>query len=78
MNTNPENFESWLNDQLTNEGLVDIKFAVARGKGVSVEAITSELLACESMIKSNFVRSAPKPTSEISSSVKKIIDVTTI
>ena len=39
-------FDTWLAEQFA-KGLVDIKFAVIPGRGVSVEAIQGELLAAE-------------------------------
>lgn len=57
-------FDTWLSAQFA-QGLVDIKFAILAGKGVSVEAIQDELLAAEASIKAGFLRSAPQPTSMV-------------
>lgn len=70
-------FDVWLERQFS-EGLMDIKFAVLAGKGVSVEAIQEEILAAEAMISSGFLRSAPKATSMIPSDIFNIIKQTTV
>lgn len=53
-------FDTWLTEQFA-KGLVDIKFAVWAGKGVSVEAIQNEVLAAEAKISAGFLREAPLP-----------------
>ena len=69
-------FNTWLSEQFA-QGLVDIKFAVLPGKGVSVEAIQNELLSAEAAIHAGFFRAAPEPTSripeEIALSVNKTV-----
>lgn len=72
MNTN---FDAWLNKQFA-EGLVDIKFAVMAGRGVSVEAIQDELLAAEASISAGFLKNAPQPTSMIPDDIASIIKQT--
>jgi hypothetical protein len=57
-------FDTWLNTQLT-KGLVDIKFAILPGKGVSSEAVEGELLAAEAAIGAGFLNLAPQATSTI-------------
>ena len=61
-------FEIWLAAQFA-EGLVDIKFAVLAGKGVSVEAIQQELLAAEASVAKFPGNPAPQPASTIPSEV---------
>lgn len=68
-------FDSWLAKQFA-EGLVDIKFAVLAGKGVSVEAIQDELMAAEASI-SQFQKPAPQATSMIPENIGKIVDAVT-
>lgn len=65
-------FDTWLSGQLAN-GLVDIKFAILPGKGVSVDAVRDELLAAEAAVKAGFLRSAPQPNSEIPDNILGII-----
>lgn len=55
-------FDTWLAKQF-DEGLVDIKFAVLGGKGVSVEVIQEEVLAAEAAIGCGLERPAPMATS---------------
>lgn len=57
-------FDTWLAKQF-GEGLVDIKFAVVTGKGVSAEAIQTEVLAAEAAIASGYIKTAPSATSEV-------------
>jgi hypothetical protein len=66
-------FDSWLAEQV-KEGLVDIKFAVMAGKGVSVEAVQDELLLAEATISSGFQKLAPHPTSIIPTNIASLID----
>jgi hypothetical protein len=75
MNTNA--FDSWLSKQF-EDGLVDIKFAVLPGKGVSVEAIQGELLAAEASISAGFVKNAPQATSTIPANVMSTITGTVL
>ena len=65
-------FDTWLNDQL-GKGLVDIKFAILPGKGVSSEAVQDELLAAEASIEAGFLKAAPQATSVIPSKIMGII-----
>jgi hypothetical protein len=65
-------FDTWLAKQFA-EGLVDIKFAVVAGKGVSVEAVQNELLTAEACIASGFGRSAPHATSAMSKEVSEFL-----
>jgi hypothetical protein len=70
---NIKSFENWFEDQISN-GLVDIKFAVTPGKGVTSDAIKNELLAAEAMINSGYVRkSPPYATSVIPEDVMAVI-----
>lgn len=71
---NATTFDTWLTKQFA-EGLVDIKFAVLAGKGVSVEAIQDELLAAEASI-AQFDKSAPRPTSMIPAQIAEIVNAT--
>lgn len=66
-------FDTWLAAQFA-EGLVDIKFAVLAGKGVSVEAIQQELLAAEASVTRFPDTPAPQPTSTIPSDVVAMMD----
>lgn len=68
-------FDAWLSKQFA-EGLVDIKFAILAGKGVSVEAIQDELLAAEASIEAGFLKQAPQPTSMIPENIFRIIKET--
>jgi len=68
-----KNFDKWFAEQLTS-GLVDIKFAIVPGKGVSREAVQDEILAAEAAISSGFFRSAPKATSMNTPDVQAILD----
>ncbi|WP_297463310.1 hypothetical protein [Ferrovum sp.] len=70
---NIKSFENWFEDQVSN-GLVDIKFAVTPGKGVTSEAIKNELLASEAMINSGYVMELPPcATSVIPELVMEVI-----
>jgi hypothetical protein len=73
---NTSTFDTWLAKQFT-EGLVDIKFAILAGKGVSVEAVQGELLAAEASIGAGFFKVAPHATSMIPQDVMAIIEQTT-
>ena len=53
-----KSFENWFDNQ-ANNGLVDIHFSVAAGKGVTSDAIKSDLLACEAAIDSGRVMDFP-------------------
>lgn len=67
-------FETWFKDQL-DQGLVDIKFAVTPGKGVTSTAIKNELLAAEAMIGAGYVmRLAPRATSVLPQEVMDVIN----
>lgn len=66
-------FETWFEDQL-GQGLVDIKFAVTPGKGVTSTAIKNELLAAEAMISAGYIKgSAPQATSVLPVAVMDVI-----
>lgn len=65
-------FDSWVSKQI-EEGLVDIKFAVVAGKGVSVEAIQNELLAAEAALSAGYTRHPPTATSEVPEAVAKFV-----
>lgn len=70
---NIKSFENWFEDQVSH-GLVDIKFAVTPGKGVTSEAIKNELLASEAMISSGYVKELPPcATSVIPERVMEVI-----
>jgi len=67
-------FDTWFNDQL-GKGLVDIKFAVTPGKGVTSAAIKNELLAAEAMIAAGYVKgSAPYATSVLPAEIMEVIN----
>lgn len=68
-------FDTWVSKQVA-EGLVDIKFAVIAGKGVSVEAIQDELLAAEAAIGAGFLKMPPQATSMIPDNIAAIISQT--
>ena len=69
MNTN---FDTWFAKQRA-EGLVDIKFAVLAGKGVSVEAVQTELLMSEAAIQAGLTRPAPQATSMMPAHITEFI-----
>ena len=76
MSISIKSFESWFEDQV-NQGLVDIKFAVTPGKGVTSDAIKNELLASEAMISSGYVSPYPPyATSVIPDEVMEVINNT--
>lgn len=66
-------FETWLAKQFA-DGLIDIKFAVLQGKGVSVEAIQNELLTAEAMISADFTKQAPRAISTIPENIREVIN----
>lgn len=66
-------FDSWLAKELGN-GLVDIKFAVAPGKGITTEAIQNELLAAEAMLAAGYVKTAPTATSVVPENVRQFVN----
>ena len=68
-------FDTWIAKQFA-EGLVDIKFAVMPGKGVSVEAIQDELLAAEASI-AQFTRPEPRPTSMMPANISEMFNSVT-
>ena len=61
---NIKSFENWFEDQV-KQGLVDIKFAVSPGKGVTSDAIKNELLTAEAMISSGYVSASPPYTTSV-------------
>ena len=65
-------FDTWLAQEFDN-GLADIKFAVVSGKGVSIEAIQTEVLACEAAIRMGNTKAAPKATSMLPEAASKFI-----
>ena len=65
-------FDSWLAKQF-EEGLVDIKFAVQTGRGVSAEAIRNEMMAAQAAIAAGYTVSAPTPTSQMPQAVAEFI-----
>lgn len=65
-------FDSWLANERA-EGLVDIKFAVLNGKGVSLEAVQSEVLSAEMFVKAGLVRPAPTATSMMPESIAAFV-----
>ncbi len=52
------NFDTWLTSQFEN-GLVDIKFAVFKGKGVSAEAVKAEIVRTEARASNALGLSSP-------------------
>jgi len=66
------NFDTWMSKQFA-DGLVDIKFAVWPGKGVSVQAIQDELLAAEAMLAAGFEKSEPRAISMIPENIHQVI-----
>lgn len=69
-----KNFQTWFEEQ-QGCGLVDIKFAVTAGKGVSSTAIKNELLAAEAMINAGYVKKTPPyATSVIPAEVLRVIE----
>ena len=69
---NTTTFDTWLSGQL-GKGLVDIKFAILPGKGVSSDAVKDELLAAEASIEAGFLKAAPQATSNIPDNISSII-----
>lgn len=69
---NTTTFDTWLSGQL-DKGLVDIKFAILPGKGVSSDAVKDELLAAEAAIEAGFLKAAPQATSNIPDNISSII-----
>ena len=67
-------FDNWLANEFT-KGLVDIKFAITAGKGVSVEAVQSEVLAAEASISAGFLKQAPHPTSTIPANIAEFLKI---
>lgn len=66
-------FENWFAGQI-DQGLVDIKFAVTPGRGVTSAAIKNELLAAEAMIGAGYVKElAPQATSVLPKEVMDVI-----
>lgn len=57
-------FQTWFNKEV-GKGLVDIKFAITAGRGVSIEAVQSELLTCELAIAGGLTKVAPEATSMV-------------
>lgn len=71
-------FETWFASQL-DQGLVDIKFAVTPGKGVTSTAIKNELLAAEAMIGAGYVKvNTPHATSVLPREVMDVINAARI
>lgn len=66
------NFDTWLTSQF-EIGLVDIKFAIFTGKGLSASAVQAELLSAEAKIQAGFLSSPPKATSVIPENVMTAI-----
>lgn len=69
---NTARFDAWFAKQRA-DGLVDIKFAVMAGKGVSVEAIQTEVLMSEAAINAGLLRSAPKATSMMPAQIAQFL-----
>lgn len=65
-------FETWHAKEV-EKGLIDIKFAVVRGKGVSVEAIKNELLGSEGALSQGFLRTPPQATSMVPDRIQAFI-----
>ncbi|MBW8847475.1 MAG: hypothetical protein JF607_21130 [Burkholderiales bacterium] len=65
-------FDSWITKQFS-EGLVDIKFAVVTGKGVSAEAIQNEVLATEAAISQGYIKAAPAATSMMPADIAEFV-----
>lgn len=65
-------FDTWLTKQI-ELGLADIKVCVIAGKGISVQAIQTEMLAAESAIETGGVRAAPRATSALPSHIAAFV-----
>lgn len=65
-------FETWLAKEFEH-GLVDIKFAVVPGKGVSVEAVQNEVLAAEAAIQAGYFKAAPAATSMLPAEISAFV-----
>ncbi|HCP77735.1 MAG: hypothetical protein CML16_11135 [Pusillimonas sp.] len=70
MNTHTS-FDSWLESEI-EKGLVDIKFAISPGKGVSSAAIHGELLQAEASLQFGNLGKEPTPVSEIPDSIAQL------
>lgn len=67
------NFENWFAGEQA-KGLVDIKFAVVAGKGVSLKGIQSEILISETMISAGLVQPAPQATSMVPERISSFVN----
>lgn len=65
-------FETWFDKEVGN-GLQDIKFAITAGRGVSIEAVQSELLTCELAIAGGLVKEAPAALSMVPDHITSFI-----
>ena len=70
---NTSTFDTWFAKELT-KGLVDIKFAIIGGKGVSLKAVQGELMMSEAMIAAGLVRSAPQATSMVPDRISQFVN----
>jgi len=71
------NFETWFASEV-ERGLTDLKFAVVPGKGVSSEALQTEILASELAIASGAFREQPGVKSAIPEEILALMHRTKI
>lgn len=69
---NTSNFENWFAKQI-EAGLVDIKFAINAGKGITNEAVQEEILGAEAAITAGFLRKAPIAMSTTPDNISAIL-----
>ena len=70
-------FNAWVASEL-DRGMVDFRFSVLPGKGVSVAAVQAEVLAAEACLKAGFVRTAPQPQSVMPDHIARIVAQTAL
>lgn len=75
MNTHAS-FDSWLEGEFA-KGLVDIKFAISPGKGVSSTAVHGELMQAEASLRFRKANKAPSPTSMLPEHVAELFKAVT-
>jgi hypothetical protein len=66
-------FENWFAEEQA-KGLVDIKFAITGGKGVSLRAVQNELMMSETMVSAGLVQPAPQATSMMPERISSFVD----
>ena len=72
MNILTEKFEEWFAEEL-KAGLVDIKLAVTRSRGITTQAVREEIVNIEALVKSGRVKNLPEPLTFISKEIEEKI-----